>query len=75
MLAALVAVGRRRGDGAGAASRAESAAPSAAGRERRGLLIAVTLTLACLGVPVLLAATGLDYVFTRNLLPLWLVLG
>ena len=43
--------------------------------ERRGLAAAATLALACVGIPVLLAFAGLDYVSTRNLLPAWPVLG
>ena len=43
--------------------------------ERRGLAAAATLALACVGIPVLLAFAGLDYVYTRNMLPAWLVLG
>lgn len=88
VLAVLVAVGRQRGGGTGEAGgrgegeaegaspeRTGDAEPGTDGRERLGLLVAATLAAACLGVPVLLGATGLDYVFTRNLLPLWLVLA
>jgi len=77
VLAVLVAARRgraRREDGV-AAPGSHRGEAEAAQRERRGLLVATTLALGCVAVPVLLAATGLDYVFTRNLLPAWLALS
>lgn len=44
------------------------------GRERHALRLAVVLSLAAGGLPLLLALAGMDYVSTRNLLPAWLVL-
>jgi MFS family permease len=42
--------------------------------ERRGALIAATVGVAILAVPIVLAVSGSDYVITRNLISAWLPL-
>ncbi len=44
-------------------------------RERRGALLAGGIGLVVLGLPLLLAAAGLDFFLARNLLPAWLPLA
>jgi mannosyltransferase len=46
----------------------------ARGRERSGARVALVLGLLMLGLPLLLAAVGADYLDTRNLLPAWIPL-
>jgi hypothetical protein len=68
----------KRDSGTGSASEVERETTPPAEPERaetRGLVVALTLALATIGVPLLLAPIGVDYVFTRNLLPGWLVLA
>ena len=44
-------------------------------RERSALAVGLTLAAAAIGAPLLLAIAGVDYIFTRNLLPGWLALA
>lgn len=55
--------------------RGRQGADQTADRERRALLLASVFVLAVVGLPVLLALAGLDFVSTRNLLPAWLALA
>jgi len=59
----------------GSAAGERSPAAHAVRGERRGLAAAAVLVATAIGLPLLLALGGTDYVFSRNLLPGWLALA